>query len=116
MSNISDKLILPPLGIATQQPQPLLPAASMLTNSKYTEPWEILKTKLEVTLTVRDRADKAKIVRGMSQLKNLDRTWKAQADNYYLRLRTKVLRTTGEGYLVLKLTLEPSIKYRNGVI
>lgn len=89
---------------------------SMLLNSKYTAPWQSLKTKKEIILTVLDAQDKAKVIRGISQLKNIDLEWKAEDDNYYLRVKAEVIRKTKEGYLVLKISLVDSIKYRNGII
>ena len=98
--------------VATNKPHP---KSSMLTNSKYTAPWLSLKTNKEIILTVLDSVDKAKVIRGLSQLKNIDTTWKQQDNNYYLRLKPEVLRKTKEGYLVLKISLVDSIKYRGGI-
>ena len=98
--------------VATNKPHP---KSSMLTNSKYTAPWQSLKTNKEIILTVLDSVDKAKVIRGLSQLKNIDVTWKQQDNNYYLRLKPEVLRNTPEGYLVLKISLVDSIKYRGGI-
>ena len=89
---------------------------SMLLNSKYTARWQVLKTKKEIILTVLDAQDKAKVIRGISQLKNIDLEWKAEDDNYYLRVKAEVIRKTKEGYLVLKISLVDSIKYRHGII
>ena len=89
------------------------PKDSMLRNSKYTIPWEKLKETNEIIITVLDRGDKAKVIRGLSQLKNIDIEWKK--DNYHMRLKATVIRTTAEGYLVLRITLVDSIKYRNGI-
>lgn len=89
------------------------PKNSMLHNSKYTVPWEKLKETKDIIITVLDRVDKAKVIRGLSQLKNIDVEWKK--DNYHMRLKAIVLRTTNEGYLVLRITLVDSIKYRNGI-
>ena len=50
----------------------LHPKHSMLTNSKYTAPWQALKENKAIILTVLDAADKAKVIRGISQLKNID--------------------------------------------
>ena len=94
----------------------LHPKHSMLHNSKYTAPWLSLKEKKEIILTVLDAEDKAKVIRGISQLKNIDLAWKTSDSNYYLRLKAEVLRKTKEGYLVLKLSLVDSIKYRNGIL
>ena len=89
---------------------------SMLTNSKYTAPWQALKDNKAIILTVLDAADKAKVIRGISQLKNIDLEWKTKDNNYYLRVKAEVLRKTKEGYLVLKVSLVDSIKYRNGIL
>ena len=89
---------------------------SMLTNSKYTVPWQILKDKGTILLTVLSAEDKAKVIRGISQLKNIDLEWKDKDNNYYLRLKAVLVRKTKEGYLVIKLSLVDSIKYRNGKI
>lgn len=89
------------------------PKNSMLHNSKYTIPWETLKKTNSIIITVLDRGDKAKVIRGLSQLKNIDIEWKK--DNYHMRLKAVVVRTTSEGYLVLRITLVDSIKYRNGI-
>lgn len=94
----------------------LHPKHSMLHNSKYTAPWQSLKTNKEIILTVLDAEDKAKVIRGISQLKNIDLAWKTTDNNYYLRLKAEVVRKTKEGYLVLKLSLVDSIKYRNGIL
>ena len=58
----------------------------------------------------------AKVIRGLSQLKNIDLEWKTKDNNYYLRVKAEVLRKTKEGYLVLKVSLVDSIKYRNGIL
>lgn len=94
----------------------LHPKHSMLTNSKYTAPWQALKENKAIILTVLDAADKAKVIRGISQLKNIDLEWKTKDNNYYLRVKADVLRKTKEGYLVLKVSLVDSIKYRNGIL
>ena len=94
----------------------LHPKHSMLTNSKYTAPWQALKENKSIILTVLDAADKAKVIRGLSQLKSIDLEWKTKDNNYYLRLKAEVLRKTKEGYLVLKVSLVDSIKYRNGIL
>ena len=97
-------------------PTALHPKHSMLTNSKYTAPWRALKENKAIILTVLDAADKAKVIRGLSQLKNIDLEWKTKDNNYYLRVKAEVLRKTKEGYLVLKVSLVDSIKYRNGIL
>ena len=56
----------------------LHPKHSMLTNSKYTAPWQALKENKSIILTVLDAADKAKVIRGLSQLKNIDLEWKTK--------------------------------------
>lgn len=89
------------------------PKNSMLYNSKYTIPWAKLKETKEIIITVLDRSDKAKVIRGLSQLKNIDTEWKK--DNYYLRIKAEVIRETNEGQIVLKITLVDSVKYRNGI-
>ena len=94
----------------------LHPKHSMLTNSKYTAPWQALKDKGTILLTVLSAEDKAKVIRGISQLKNIDLDWKDKDNNYYLRLKAVLVRKTKEGYLVIKLSLVDSIKYRNGKI
>ena len=94
----------------------LHPKHSMLTNSKYTAPWRALKENKAIILTVLDAADKAKVIRGISQLKNIDLEWKTKDNNYYLRVKADVLRKTKEGYLVLKISLVDSIMYRNGIL
>lgn len=94
----------------------LHPKHSMLTNSKYTAPWQALKENKSIILTVLDAADKAKVIRGISQLKNIDLEWKTKDNNYYLRVKAEVLRKTKEGYLVLKVSLVDSIKYRDGIL
>ena len=94
----------------------LHPKHSMLTNSKYTAPWQILKDNGTILLTVLSAEDKAKVIRGISQLKNIDLEWKNKDNNYYLRLKAVLVRKTKEGYLVIKLSLVDSIKYRNGKI
>ena len=91
--------------------------ATMLLNSKYTEIWKKLKEHKKVEVTVLDPTNKTKIIRGISQLKNVDLEWKNLcAANYYLRLKPTVLGKTREGYLVLQLELVDSVKYRNGRI
>ena len=94
----------------------LHPKHSMLTNSKYTAPWQVLKDKGTILLTVLSAEDKAKVIRGISQLKNIDLEWKTKDNNYYLRLKAVLVRKTKEGYLVIKLSLVDSVKYRNGKI
>ena len=94
----------------------LHPKHSMLTNSKYTAPWQVLKDKGTILLTVLSAEDKAKVSRGISQLKNIDFEWKDKDNNYYLRLKAVLVRKTKEGYLVIKLSLVDSTKYRNGKI
>lgn len=90
------------------------PRHAMLTNSKYSKAWHKLKTDKELTITILSQKDKAKIMRGLSQLKNIDIPWKSEADNYYLRMTSEEISTTAEGYLVLHITLNKSLKYRLG--
>ncbi|MGL4484300.1 MAG: hypothetical protein ACRCUS_05065, partial [Anaerovoracaceae bacterium] len=70
----------------------------------------------EIHLLVHDAADKAKVIRGLSQLKNLDTEWKNQGNNYYLRLKVEILSRMKNGKMKITVKLIDGIKYRNGRI
>lgn len=87
------------------------PKHSMLGNSKYSQSWEVLKETGTICFTVFDKADKAKVVRGISQLKNIDLAYKR--DNYYKRIKVTTI-SEERNAIVIQLTLINSLKYRNG--
>ena len=92
------------------------PKHGMLTNSKYSAAWDKLKKEGKATITVFSDAMKSKIIRGISQLKNVDLEWKHSGDNYYLRIIATEIGRSENGNPIIELELKPCNKYRGSKI
>ena len=80
---------------------------------KYANIWNVLKAQLSVEICILDVTQKATVVRGVSQLKNLDTKWKfASTDNYKKRIKVTQLENPNPNQLYLKLELVSCFKYR----
>ena len=89
---------------------------SILATGKYANIWATLKSQGTVTLCISNAYAKATIIRGVSQLKNLDTTWKfADETNYRKRIKVTEIKVANSlsHMLYLQLELVDSFKYRS---
>lgn len=81
---------------------------------KYANIWNILKIQGFVDVCILNPNQKATVIRGVSQLKNLDTAWKYASDsNYSKRIKVTTVENDNSNHLYLKLELTDSFKYRS---